>query len=196
MKAETWYSAAEAKAAGFVDVITPNKKIAASFDPKLFSKAPEWAQRRLAEIVNFTLEKEPPTMAEKPEEKPPVATPVDVEAIKAQAKAEERERQTKIVALCSQAKKPELAAAFCEDEKITVADVQAKLFDALCKANGPLGDEGGTAGDQKKSDDGNEKYRAEFKASAIYAKSMTEAEYIAMRRVDDGLEVLQVGPAK
>lgn len=177
MTAETWYTAAEAKAAGFVDAITPNKQIAAEFDSKQFEKAPAWAQERLRQL-SMKLE---PQMADKPEEK------IDLDAIKAQAKAEERERQTKIHALCAQAKQPEKAAAFCEDESITVADVQAKLFDALCKSNGPLGDEGGTANDTH-TDDGNDKYRAEFKA---HSYSMTEDEYISMRRIDDGIDKLQ-----
>lgn len=185
MNAETWYSAAEAKKAGFVDSISANKKLTASFDVKQFGKAPEWVQKQLAEIVN--LKQEPEQMAEeKPQE-----TPIDINAIKAQAKAEERERQTKIKALCDQAKRPDLAAAFCEDESITVADVQAKLFEQLCKANGPLGDEGGTAGDEAQAKDENDGYRAEFKANPLYAKTMSEDEYIAMRRIDDGRDVLK-----
>lgn len=200
MKAETWYSAAEAKAAGFVNEITPNKALSAAFDPVKFDKAPEWAKHRLAEM-QAQKSKEVPAMTEptKPVEQP-AAPAVDTAAIVAKAKeearAEERERQTRITALCQQAKRPEMAAKFCEDGAISVADVQAKLFEELCKANGPLGDDGGTSGDAPAKPDENEKYRQEFKAEPAYAKSMTEAEYIAMRRVDDGKEVLAVGKSE
>ena len=37
------------------------------------------------------------------------------------------------------------------------------------------------------------KYVAEFKAGAGYAKLMTLGEYVAMRRVDDGLDKLPFG---
>ena len=36
----------------------------------------------------------------------------------------------------------------------------------------------------------NAKYIAEFRANALYAKAMTEPEYVAMRRIDDGLDLL------
>lgn len=35
-----------------------------------------------------------------------------------------------------------------------------------------------------------EKYRSEYKAEPQYAQAMNEAEYIAMRRVDDNLDAL------
>ena len=33
-------------------------------------------------------------------------------------------------------------------------------------------------------------FKAEFKSEPRYAKNMTEAEYVAMRRVDEGIDVL------
>ena len=150
-----------------------------------------------------SLETESPAEDAKPDEEteptdptePPMAK-ADVEKIKAEARAEERTRQTTITELCAQAKLPELSAKFCESAEITVADVRTKLFEALCKERGPLGDEGGTAGDTKATANANDKYVAEFKAEASYAKAMTEAEYIAMRRIDDGHDTLKIGPTK
>jgi len=196
MKSETWYSAAEAKAAGFVDFITQNKQITASFDAKQFHKAPDWVQKQLTAMTMF---KEPETVTEpivKPEEKPIAQTvnaneiAMAVTAAIRKATADEAKRQTTITALCLQAKQPTLAAAFCADVSITVDDVRNKLFEALCKANGPLGDQGGTAADDGKQVDENDKYRAEFKSEKAYAASMSEAEYIAMRRIDDGIDRL------
>lgn len=39
------------------------------------------------------------------------------------------------------------------------------------------------------------KYKAEFKAEPAYAKSMTESEYVSMRRVDEGIDVLSFAAA-
>ena len=39
----------------------------------------------------------------------------------------------------------------------------------------------------------NSPYRAEYLAEPAYAKAMTVDEYVAMRRVDDGLDTLAVG---
>jgi len=137
-----------------------------------------------------------PDAADPETEEDPMETPDAIAKIKAEARKEEMDRQTTITALCATAKRPEMASAFCQDLTITVADVQTKLFEALCKQNGPLGDEGGTAGDITPAKDENDKYRAEFKATPVYAKSMTETEYVAMRRIDDGLDQLQAVTAK
>lgn len=102
-----------------------------------------------------------------------------------QARKDERERVTKITALCKQAGKPELADKFCENGS-SVIEVQGELFNALCKANSPVGEDT-NAGELAKPDE-HAKYRAEFKAGKF---SMTEDEYISMRRIDDGLESLQ-----
>jgi len=197
MKAETWYSAAEAKAAGFIDAITPNKQITASFDAKQFSKAPEWVQKQLTAMASVKEPEKVTEITQKTEEKPVAQTTVNaneiamaVTAAIQKATADEAKRQTTITALCAQAKQPMLAAAFCADTSITIGDVRDKLFEALCKANGPLGDQGGTSIDAEQSHDENDKYRAEFRAERSYSASMTEAAYIAMRRVDDGLDNL------
>jgi hypothetical protein len=74
---------------------------------------------------------------------------------------------------------------------MSVSDVQASLFDVLCKSNTPVGEDA-NAGESAKPDE-NSKYKAEFKAEAAYAKTMTVDEYVAMRRVDDGLDLLVPG---
>lgn len=123
----------------------------------------------------------------KPEET--LAAIPDLAKVTADATAAERTRITKIQELCKQAGQPDLAAKYCESDK-SVTDVQGDLFAIICEKNQPVGDGGGTAGDTGK-DDPNAKYKAEFAAEPSYANSMTEEEYCAMRRVDDGLEPLE-----
>ena len=49
MKAETWYTAHEAKAAGFVDAISPNKQLLACAEmPRRFQNMPDWFSSRLS----------------------------------------------------------------------------------------------------------------------------------------------------
>ena len=193
MAKETWYSAKDALAAGFATKISPNKQITASFDVDQFSNAPEWAQQQLRQFTCLATE-EPINMADdvapkadEAKETPAIeaAANVDASAVAASAKAEERERITKIQAICARAGKPEMAAQFCESDA-SVADVQARMFDVLCQSNKPVGDSE-PEGEQPKE---NAKYVAEYKANAAYAKAFTEDEYVAMRRVDDGLDQL------
>jgi len=46
MADETWMTADEAKSKGFVDRITENLKVAASFDATRFNHVPDWAVNR------------------------------------------------------------------------------------------------------------------------------------------------------
>ncbi len=46
MADETWMTADEAKEKGFVDSITENLKVAASFDVTRFNRVPDWARNR------------------------------------------------------------------------------------------------------------------------------------------------------
>jgi len=181
MSAETWYAADEAKAAGLVTNITANKQITAHFDVTTFDKAPQWAQTKMKALVAVPEQKVEPMTKETPET--PKAEAVDVEAIKAQAIKEERERITEIHALCNQAQKPEMAAKFCESPTMSAADVRVSLFDVLCKSNVPVGDGGGSGVDQ--TPDENAKYKAEFKAGSY---KMTEEQFVSLRRAEDGLE--------
>ena len=46
MSDETWMTAEEAKEKGFIDSITENMKVAASFDATRFNRVPDWARNR------------------------------------------------------------------------------------------------------------------------------------------------------
>jgi len=98
------------------------------------------------------------------------------------ARAEERNRITQIHALCKRAGKDSLADAFCE-KGLSVGEVQTELFNALCSSNAPVGDAGTSPADE--STDENAAYKAEYKAGNY---SMTEEQYVSLRRAEDGLE--------
>lgn len=157
---------------------------------------PEVVTARINGFLATYFQSKGKTMTSPTPELAPVATPpaaqVDLAAERKAAadlaRQEERERVTKITALCKQAGKDSLAAGFCE-KGLSVVEVQGELFSALCASNAPVGDGANTA--ELAGNDENAKYRAEFKA---YKYSMSEDEYVAMRRIDDGLDALQ--PAK
>ena len=48
---------------------------------------------------------------------------------------------------------------------------------------------------QASSSGPNAKYISEYRAEPTYGKAMTEAEYVSMRRVDDGLDSLMAVPS-
>lgn len=98
------------------------------------------------------------------------------------ATKQERERVTEIGALCTQAKRPDLAASFAENGT-SVEDVRKSLFATLCESNKPVGDAGGS-GNVTEADP-NAKYKAEFKAGKY---DMTEEQFCSLRRAEDGLE--------
>lgn len=123
--------------------------------------------------------------AEVAETEKPATPAIDTTALKAEGAAEERKRAADITALCQQAHRPELAQQMIE-ENLSVVDAQSKLFRILCDEMKPVGDQ---PKDEKPADE-NAKYIAEYKAEPSYSKAMTEQEYVAMRRVDDGLDVL------
>ena len=95
-----------------------------------------------------------------------------------------------ITAACKLAGKPEMADKLIE-AGADLPQVHKSLLEAVCKERACLsGDNAETT-----QDDGNGKYRQEYAAqSAAYQKiGMTVEEYVAQRRVDDGLEQLQPG---
>ena len=101
----------------------------------------------------------------------------------------ERDRIGDVVALCNKSGKAELSAKFIADGT-AVADVQSQLFAALCAGAKPIGDAGketGTGGT-----DENAKYKGEFATLSAKDKAAfgDEAGYVAMRRIDDGIDQL------
>ena len=153
--AETWMTAKDALAKGFATKITPNKAVSANFDVSNYKNVPDWCREALATagVVNSSLEvtivsdtNQQPEPVKQPE---PVQTgtvvftnsvqQVDVVAIEEAAKLAERHRTRDITAICARAGHPEAATKFI-DENLSIADVQAKMFDQMCKDRVPVGD--------------------------------------------------------
>lgn len=206
LDAETWMTAEEAVEKGFATEITPNKTtVAASADVSLFRNVPTWAK----EIINnakenpmATEEKPSETATETPvapvEQAKPVEAPVQSTATTqavnaADILAAERKRVGDIFAACNLAGCPQLADQFIQ-EGASVALVQSALKVAMVLSNKPVGDT--PSGDAPSQADENAKYKAEYKANQYIAKSMSEADYIATRRIDDEIDTLVAGSNK
>lgn len=112
-----------------------------------------------------------------------------VEKAAKDATASEAKRQSDIRALCDKAKCVDKADAFCADVSITVADVQGKLFEAMCKNNTPpTGGNDDTPGTK----DPDAAYKKEFAEQRVTLLQLgvSEEEYVNTRRRDDGKEPL------
>lgn len=106
----------------------------------------------------------------------------------------ERTRLADIRALCDQAQAPQLFETFCQ-EGTTVEAVRVKLFDHLCEQNTPPSR---TTPENNGIGDGNDpdkKFKEEYKQNreTYVTSGITEAAYVRMRRIDEGLDVLAVG---
>lgn len=169
--------------------------------PTMTTPAPAaTVQEPLAPAVAMTTAALTPVAPAAPVLSAAAAPLIDVEKIKADAKAEaqaaakaavdaERQRAAEINAACLLAKKPEMAAKLIESGE-TVAAAKDKLFTAVCETL-PVANV-----DQppdKPADKGDAKFIAEYKADAAYAKAMTQDEYVAMRRIDTGVDEMKVG---
>lgn len=117
----------------------------------------------------------------------PAADPVQL------AIAAERKRVADIHAACKLAGCTELAQKYVDDGT-TIGDVQTALFSKVCAERTAVGG-APAAQPENQQPSVDDKFRAEFKAEPAYAKSMTEDEYVAMRRVDVGLDPLAAKPA-
>jgi ATP-dependent protease ClpP protease subunit len=115
MSAETWYTAAEALAAGFVDEISKEIAVAAFFDLKKFANPPAALSKRTATPPGPT-----PT---------PQPAAVDPEQLRARVRIEETERVMEIFDLCSAAGVANIASVLV-GKGLSVAEVRAQLADA------------------------------------------------------------------
>lgn len=158
-----------------------------------------------ADELTHLFSQEPPTMAkETTPATPPAATPtpapqpqqilsevgeIDTSAIEAKAKLEgekaAEERITKIYAMCNQAGKPDLAQGYVSNG-LSVADVQNRLFDAMCKDRPAVGEEhGAPATPASKPKDPDAEFKKEFAANPHLAETLSEEQYLAQRRKEE-----------
>lgn len=218
MSEETWMDGDAALEAGFASQVgaeislTNAASVTASFGDYPYTKTPENASS-LWSLAMTSARKEPIKMADSktPEvlaaEQAAAAATAKIEADAkaladkqaAEAKsaadlANERKRAADITAACGVAKKSELAAKFIEDGA-SLSDVNAALLKAVCAANAPNDDGNQDGLDMSKDEDAG--YKAEFAAAkAVYAREgISEADYVAMRRVDDGKDQLKTKAA-
>jgi hypothetical protein len=121
-------------------------------------------------------------------ETPATETPVDETPAKPDLStdfaADERARCKKIRALVDLAGVPDKFNLFV-DNNFSVEETQAALRDIVAKKNPALSNVPEAPADP------NAKYKGEFAAEPRYAKSMTVDQFVAMRRVDEGLDVLK-----
>lgn len=217
MDDETWFTADEAKAAGFCDAIISAKEASASFDLSAFKCVPAEAAARFGKqdgrhfaiaagplpleklFPSFSFEEQivmsKPTeqhaagkpVETKTEQTLPAITAADVDKAKtdgaAAAKAAEKERTSKILALCNEAGKPEQAPAFIDGD-LSVVDVQAKLFNSMCADRTPVGDAGGQT-NVASQPDANADAKKEYKANPHLAAVMSEGDYLAQKKRDE-----------
>lgn len=97
-------------------------------------------------------------------------------------------RSKEIASLCQMAGDSN-AATYIADESLTVESLRATLFAKLCKDRQLTGD-GGTTGDIPDKGDPNSKFKKEYQAKKdIHDKlGITEADFVALRRQEEGLD--------
>jgi ATP-dependent Clp endopeptidase proteolytic subunit ClpP len=214
MSDETWMTGDEAVTNGFANQVAADLPIqasatvAATFSNFNYSRAPE-SLGSLYSLAMTATRKEPEPMAEKTADQiaAEAKTAADLKATQdaaaatalaaknatdiANAVEAERNRAADITAVCAKAGKPDLASKFITD-KASLADVQARLLDAMCAERKPSDDVGSDP--VNKTADPDAAYKAEYaQHKDLYVKNgiKTEADYVAMRRIDDGKDSLQ-----
>jgi ATP-dependent Clp protease protease subunit len=208
MDDETWFTGDEAAEAGFADKVAAELPLSNAAAANEISEMFRHAPSNFSSLVALSMGSKPKEPEKMADDKTPeqIASDAKAEADRvaaeksaadAQAKqaddvknaaGSERKRAADIMAVCNQAGSPELAAEFIANGT-ELAEVQAHLLKVLCAKNRPVDD--GQGSDPTESDE-NAAYKAEYATnSAAYKKAgMSEAEYVAMRRIDDGKEVL------
>ena len=131
MNAETWYTGAEAVAAGFADELAPSLDIAASFDLERygFSNTPKTLIKPAAVAATNPPQNTEENVMPKTIETPTAAT---------DALAAEKQRRTEVrAAFDGFTDHRDLMDTCLDDMECTVADAQAKLLAALGKKETP-----------------------------------------------------------
>lgn len=194
MSAETWMTGTEAVELGFASKTNKGIDVPKSVAPATMLSQFKCAPDHFASLVSLSYE--PPTqevkiMSEKTVEAPVVAA-VDVDAVKLDAAKAERKRAADILSLCEMASAPQMAGDFIANG-IEVDMVRDTLLRKVCEERKSKIATGTPTVDAPPPEmDADSGYKAEYKASAAeYAKmGMSEAEYVAQRRIDDGVDML------
>lgn len=164
------------------------------------SQAPAAPATPAAPTVTQTATPTPATAAApavKAEEAKPITmadlTRVAQEAAQ-QAVTGERNRSNDVVAMCTKAGCPEKAAEFIAAGK-SAEEIRQALFDAMCERNKAVGD---GMSPQQQTPDVNAKFKKEYAANkADYVKQgLSEEDFVAMRRIDEGIDQLAPAPPK
>lgn len=211
MDDETWFSGEEAVEAGFATKTSGEIKVSAAATASAVNDIATKYRRTPTNFLALLASATGKPVVEKPDMKTPeeIAAEATAETAKklseqkaesdrlaAEAKAnadkamaDERKRAADITAACTLAKRPQLASEFI-DKGTSLADVNAALVKVLANDNAPQ-DDGEGGADKGKDEDA--EYKAEYaKDKAVYARAgMSEAEFVAMRRIDDGKDQLK-----
>lgn len=116
-----------------------------------------------------------------------------VAMVKAQVdaiRAAENARVREITQLCETARLPALVAGFIENISLSVDDVRARLFDAMQKQNGGVGESGGA---DPLTSDPDQKFKTEYRQHAdVHGRfGVTEEQYVRSQKITAGLLPLQ-----
>lgn len=196
MTAETWMTGTEAVQLGFASKTDKSLAVPKMATPAAFLSLFKCAPDNFAQLVSLShepTEKKEPIMADTIVT-PLVAEPhpVNLDAVKLEAATAERKRAADIISLCEMACHPQMAGDFIANGA-EVETVRQKLLEKVCLERKTT-DSGKTALESPPPvTDENSPYKAEYaQMSAEYAKQgITEADYVTMRRIDDGKEFLQ-----
>lgn len=214
MARETWLSAQEAKAIRFVDRIADGRKMAACFEVTDFPHLPDRFRGLAATYFKpqntETSEMSDTTNAQAAEQAKAEAAKAlaaleaaaveksktdaaSLDAKVAEATAAELKRATAIADKCKIAGFADLAGGLIA-EKLSIEQAQDRIIGEMVKRNTAAG--GNSQQAEGKAADENQAYRDEFAANPHFATSNMKVEdYIATRRIDDGLDKLTNKPA-